>query len=166
MGQYEYKVLPTPRRAKRAKGVKGEPARFAHVLTEAINAEAKDGWEYYKSETLPLEMRPGFLKSRVETFQSLLIFRRTIVVEDEPTSTTSLAASLPAVAAVSDQVIETPDKIEPSIDTPTMVEASDLEDTDAVEQAKDAVDEVTFDEEDIDPLKNMVEAHRSEKVSK
>jgi len=166
MGQYEYKVLPTPRRAKRAKGVKGEPARFAHVLTEAINAEAKDGWEYYKSETLPMEMRPGFLKSRVETFQSLLIFRRLIEVktEEEDVSTTSIAAALPAVA-IADQVIETPEKIEPTIDAPTMVEASDLDDTDAVEQVKEAVDTVAFDEDDIDPLKNMVESHRSQKVS-
>jgi len=53
MGKYEYKVLPTPRRAKRAKGVKGEPARFAHALTEMMNVEAAEGWEYLKSETLP-----------------------------------------------------------------------------------------------------------------
>lgn len=158
MGQYEYKVLPTPRRAKRAKGVKGEPARFAHALTEAINEQAKDGWEYYKSETLPMEMKPGLLKSRVETFQSLLIFRRTIKIEEEETSTVAIAAALPAAAAVAGQVIETPEKIEPTVETPTMVEASDLDDTDAVEK-------VSFDENNVDPLKNMVESHRSEKVS-
>jgi len=59
MGKYEYKVLPTPRRAKRAKGVKGEPARFAHALTEMMNVEAAEGWEYLKSETLPMEAKSG-----------------------------------------------------------------------------------------------------------
>jgi len=62
MGKYEYKVLPTPRRAKRAKGVKGEPARFAHALTEMMNVEAAEGWEYLKSETLPMEAKSGMFK--------------------------------------------------------------------------------------------------------
>lgn len=174
MGQYEYKVLPTPRRAKRAKGVKGQPARFAHALTEVINAEAKEGWEYYKSETLPMEMKPGLLKSRIETFQSLLIFRREIAVED-----TSPAVA-PVVAAVADQVVETPTEVQPKIEPPVMaeaatpetveieslqevdtsslVDASDLEDTDAVEPVK-------FDEENVDPLKKMVENHRKAEAS-
>jgi len=50
MSQYEYKVIPTPRRAKRAKGVKGEAARFANVLTDAMNVEAAEGWEFVRAQ--------------------------------------------------------------------------------------------------------------------
>lgn len=76
MSEYEYKAVPAPRDAKKVKGVKGVQQRFAHHLTQAINAELAGGWEYYRSESLPVDTKPGFLRSVVETYQSVLIFRR------------------------------------------------------------------------------------------
>ncbi|HBZ42997.1 MAG TPA: DUF4177 domain-containing protein [Maritimibacter sp.] len=75
MQRYEYKVVPAPRKGKRAKGVKGLEARFAHTLSEALNELAIEGWEYLRADTLPVEERSG-LTSKHTSFQSLLVFRR------------------------------------------------------------------------------------------
>jgi hypothetical protein len=77
MSEYEYKAVPAPREAKKVKGIKGVQQRFAHLLTQAINSELAGGWEYYRSESLPVDTKPGFMRSTVETYQSILIFRRT-----------------------------------------------------------------------------------------
>ena len=80
MSRYEYKMVPAPRKAARAKGVRGTEARFAHGLTDLVNAEAQDGWEFQGAESLPCEERSGFFGS-VTVFRNLLVFRRWI--EDE-----------------------------------------------------------------------------------
>ena len=98
MPQYEYKVVPTPRRPKRAKGVKGNSARFANVLTDAMNTEAAGGWEFVRTETLPMEAKPGMFSRRVESFQSVMVFRRGIYDPHEEARGASVAA--PAVAGV------------------------------------------------------------------
>lgn len=77
MSQYEYKVLPAPAKGKKAKGIRGPEARFAHVLEETLNQLAAEGWEYLRAETLPSEERHG-LTSVSTTFRSVLVFRRAI----------------------------------------------------------------------------------------
>jgi len=43
MTLFEYRILPSPRRAKRAKGARTPQDRFARTLTDLINAEAAEG---------------------------------------------------------------------------------------------------------------------------
>jgi len=76
MQNYEYKAVPAPTRAKRFKGVKGSANRFAMVISELMNDLASDGWEYLRSDSLPMEEKAGLLKGRVETYQTILVFRR------------------------------------------------------------------------------------------
>ena len=78
MQTYEYRVVPAPKRSKRIKGVKGTAGRFAAILMETMNEQAVEGWEYLRSDSLPVEEKPGLLKSRVETYQTVLVFRREI----------------------------------------------------------------------------------------
>ncbi|MEM8789730.1 MAG: DUF4177 domain-containing protein [Pseudomonadota bacterium] len=73
---YEYKAVTAPRRAKRAKGARTPADRFARTLTETINAEAAEGWEYLRADTLPVDEKQGMLGKATEVFQSVLIFRR------------------------------------------------------------------------------------------
>lgn len=75
MQRFEYRVIPAPKKGKRAKGVKGPEARFAHALTETMNELAAEGWEYLRADTLPVEERSG-IASKHTTFQTLLVFRR------------------------------------------------------------------------------------------
>ena len=74
---YEYKVIPSPLRTAKVKGLKTVAERFAHMLEEAMNSEALDGWEFLRSETLPCEERKG-LTGTTKSFQSVLVFRRAL----------------------------------------------------------------------------------------
>ncbi len=77
MATYEYKVVAAPRKPKAFKGVKSLEDQFATVLAELMNKMARDEWEYLRAESLPCEERTG-LTGRVESYQSVLVFRRRI----------------------------------------------------------------------------------------
>lgn len=78
MQTHEYKVVPAPRKGDKARGLKAVEDRFAYALTRLMNEMALDGWEYLRTDTLPVEERTG-LTGRVSTsFQSLLVFRRAL----------------------------------------------------------------------------------------
>lgn len=78
MADSEYKVVPAPRRAGKVRGVRGADARFAHTLAALLNEMAADGWEFLRSERLPLEERSGLFSRRTEE-QTVLVFRRDAV---------------------------------------------------------------------------------------
>ena len=78
MQMYEYKAVTAPRRAKRAKGARTTADRFARTLTEMINVEANEGWEYMRADTMPMDEKKGMLSSASEVFQTVLIFRRAV----------------------------------------------------------------------------------------
>jgi hypothetical protein len=112
MTYFEYKVVPAPRRGLKGKGIKGTPARFANALQLVMNVLGAQGWEYQRTDTLPVEERVGLTKKST-SFQNMLVFRRTLEIEQ---------ADAPEVAAlIEDQtsVIEAPvaAKPEPEPDT-------------------------------------------------
>lgn len=77
MTRYEYKVVAAPKRTKNFKGVRSHQDLFASVLGEVMNEMAASQWEYLRAESLPCEEKSG-LTSRVESYQSVLVFRRAI----------------------------------------------------------------------------------------
>lgn len=90
MQRFEYKVVPAPRRGKKAKGIRGTEAQFANALSELMNEVAAEGWEYLRTDSLPCEERQG-LTGRTTVFQNMLVFRRAQQVGD-----TATPAALPA----------------------------------------------------------------------
>ncbi len=78
MTPYEYKVVPAPRRARRYKGVRGKPECFARTLEETIAAEAHDGWEFQRADSLACEERKGWFGGHTETLHTVLVFRRAL----------------------------------------------------------------------------------------
>ena len=80
MQQFEFKVIPAPRRAEKARGLKTTADRFAQTLAQVMNDLARDGWEYLRADTLPCEERTG-LTGKSTSFQTMLIFRRAITVK-------------------------------------------------------------------------------------
>lgn len=116
MSQYEYKVVPAPKKGLKAKGAKSSEDRFANALETTMNALGADGWEYQRSVTLPSEERAG-LTRRVTTFQNMLVFRRTILVATDMNKPI-IAASIEAPKA---------NTITPVADTATVVEAKPLD---------------------------------------
>lgn len=153
MGRYEYNVIPTPRRAKRAKGFKSEPARFANVITEVINEQAASGWEYIKSETFPMEAKTSMFKSRIETFQTLMFFRREIETESEVLSMTP--APEPQVTRAVTATTTGAALTAPMAETETTK-------ADVQNVLEEAGPEFSFEGENIDPLKNLVDNHRND----
>jgi hypothetical protein len=77
MTQFEYKVVPAPVRAEKIRGAKTVQDRFAATLAAVMNDLGREGWDYLRADTLPVEERVGFT-GRQTVFQNMLIFRRVI----------------------------------------------------------------------------------------
>ncbi|MCX8507314.1 MAG: DUF4177 domain-containing protein [Rhodobacteraceae bacterium] len=90
MQRYEYKVIPAPVRGEKTRGAKTTEERFALAMTSLINAQARDGWDYCRAETLPSEERAGFTKRRI-VHVNVLVFKRAL--EEKPASTLVLGSA-------------------------------------------------------------------------
>lgn len=77
MTVFEYKVIPAPSKGRKAAGIKGAEARFAHTLEAEINALAAEGWAYLRSDILPSEERQGLTSSHT-VYRSVLVFQRAL----------------------------------------------------------------------------------------
>ena len=86
MTVFEYKVIPAPTKGRKAPGVKGAEARFAHTLEAEINALAADGWAYLRSDILPSEERQGLTSSHT-VYRSVLVFQRAVSADEAADAT-------------------------------------------------------------------------------
>ncbi len=99
MQMYEYLALPAPRKGSKIKGLKSPAERFAHAVTELLNEVAAEGWEFWRTETLPSDERKGFRGTTVVE-NHLMIFRRLSAdAIAEQLGEREAAPSAPAVAA-------------------------------------------------------------------
>ena len=87
MLRYEFKVIPAPRRGEKLRGLKTTEDRFALALTNVMNEQGRDGWEYVRADTLPVDERVGFTGTKT-SFHNMLVFRRMLEAD----------AALPATA--------------------------------------------------------------------
>ncbi len=67
---YEYKVVPTQERRK-LRDKDGQRLGLAETLQDTLNDTATEGWEFYRTESLPVTKRTGETEWR-----SVLVFRR------------------------------------------------------------------------------------------
>jgi hypothetical protein len=74
--RWEYKVVGAPERAGRHRGARTGSERAAAELAGLIEAHAVDGWEYDRTEILPVRERRGMLSQPVETHRAVVVFRR------------------------------------------------------------------------------------------
>lgn len=74
---WEYRIVPAPRRGIKVRGARTTEERFAAALEEVMNREGAEGWEYLRSDTLPVEERQG-LTGKTTVYQNLLVFRRAV----------------------------------------------------------------------------------------
>ncbi len=80
--QHEYKMEPAPRQPGRIRGVRCPNTRLAIGLTEQLNNAAQEGWEYVRTDTIPIEYRSGLFRTKVVEDASFLVFRRPISYDD------------------------------------------------------------------------------------
>ena len=81
---FEYKLLPVPAPSKKAKGRKLMPERMGHALSELMNAEAKEGWEFSGQESFPVEEKSGLMGKETVVNCRYMVFRREITLEAMP----------------------------------------------------------------------------------
>ena len=136
MTGFEYKVVPAPMRGLKAKGIKGTPARFANALQSVMNDLGADGWEYQRTDTLPVEERVG-LTGKTTSFQNMLVFRR------------ALTAAVEEMQEVAALIEDQTDVLEISLEAEAAVEeisAAEPEANTSTDEAPvDAVDELQTD---------------------
>ena len=116
MPRYEFKVVPAPRRGEKLRGLKTTEDRFALALTNVMNDLGRDGWDYVRADTLPVDERVGFTGTKT-SFQNMLVFRRIMEADAaQPTPQPRLIASEP-VPPVGPRLgpAETPVGLAPSI---------------------------------------------------
>ena len=73
---YEYKCIGAPERPKRKRGAKTRSDRLAAAMEDLISAEAVDGWEYLRTDLVPVEERSGWFSRSQEVHRAVLVFRR------------------------------------------------------------------------------------------
>jgi hypothetical protein len=83
MTQFEYKVVPAPRKGRKSKGVKTNDARFSLALQDVMNEHGAAGWEYLRAETLPSDERQGLTGTQT-VYRDVLVFRRARAVAQDP----------------------------------------------------------------------------------
>ncbi len=73
---FEYKTVGAPERAKRKRGLRSRSDRVAAAFEEILQAEAVDGWEYLRTDLLPVIESAGWFKRGHEVHRAVMVFRR------------------------------------------------------------------------------------------
>jgi hypothetical protein len=77
MPQYEYKVIPAPRRGEKSREARTTEDRFALALTSLMNQLGREGWDYVRADVLPCDERSGLTGTKT-TYQTMMVFRRAL----------------------------------------------------------------------------------------
>lgn len=81
---FEYKTVGAPEKGKRKRGARTASDRAAAAFEEILQAEAADGWEYLRTDILPLTERRSWLGGTHEAHRAVMVFRRPLA-QGEPT---------------------------------------------------------------------------------
>lgn len=73
---YEYKCVGAPERPRKQRGARSRSDRVAVAMQEIITAEAVDGWEYLRTDLVPVEEKSGFFSRAHEVHRAVMVFRR------------------------------------------------------------------------------------------
>lgn len=73
---YEYKAVGAPEKPARRRGAKSGSDRVAAAFQEVLRAEAVDGWEYLRTDVVPVTERAGWFSHRREVSRAVMVFRR------------------------------------------------------------------------------------------
>ena len=86
MQQFDYKVIPAPRKSDKVKGLKTGADRFAYTLAAFLNDLGREGWEYLGTEVLPAEERTGLVGHKTVEHRVMLFRRLLAAGADAPAS--------------------------------------------------------------------------------
>lgn len=78
--RYEYKTVGAPERVRRRIGRRSRSDRLAAAMGEILNAEAQAGWEYQRTDLIPVEEPRGFWGGVQVAQRAVMVFRRPVPV--------------------------------------------------------------------------------------
>ncbi len=81
---FEYKLLPVPAPAKKAKGRKTMAERMGHALSELLNEQAQNNWEFSRQESFSTEEKSGLMGKEKHVECRYMVFRRAVGLEEMP----------------------------------------------------------------------------------
>ena len=73
---FEYKTIGAPEKGKRKRGLRSQSDRVAAAFDEILQDEAVDGWEYQRTDLLPVIERSGWFGKAHEVHRAVMVFRR------------------------------------------------------------------------------------------
>ena len=73
---YEYKCIGAPERPRRSRRAKTGSDRLARAMEKIMKDEAVNGWEYMRTDLVPVTEKGGFLSRPQEVHRAVLVFRR------------------------------------------------------------------------------------------
>lgn len=73
---YEYKCVAAPEKAKRRRGAKTRTDRVAGAMEDILKAEGVGGWEYQRTDLIPVEEKSGMFSRATEVHRAVMVFRR------------------------------------------------------------------------------------------
>ena len=75
---YEYKCIGAPERPRRSRRAKTGSDRLARAMEKIMKDEAVNGWEYMRTDLVPVVEKGGFLSRPQEVHRAVLVFRRSL----------------------------------------------------------------------------------------
>lgn len=73
---FEYKCVGAPERVKRRRGVRSRADWVALAMEEIIAAETVGGWEYLRTDLVPVVEKAGIFSRSHEVHRAVMVFRR------------------------------------------------------------------------------------------
>jgi hypothetical protein len=94
---FEYKTVGAPEKGKRQRGARSQSDRCAVAFDEVLQDEAVDGWEYLRTDLLPVTERAGWFGRKHEVHRAVMVFRRSLdPIPNALTTPSGTATSAPA----------------------------------------------------------------------
>ena len=119
---FEYKTVGAPERAKRKRGLRSRSDRVAAAFEEILQDEAVDGWEYLRTDLLPVIEGAGWFRRGHEVHRAVMVFRRPLArvapVENGATLRRAPSVTPAATLAVPPAAAPTPERgsrLEPEV---------------------------------------------------
>ena len=78
MTDYVYKCVAAPRRAKKTREHRAPADALVAAFEAAIAEQAAAGWEYLRTDLVPMEAKAGWMGPTTETHQGVMVFRKPV----------------------------------------------------------------------------------------
>ncbi|MEM9370335.1 MAG: hypothetical protein AAGA26_04165 [Pseudomonadota bacterium] len=96
----EYKTVGAPERGRRRKGSRTRSDKVAAAMEDILRREAVDGWEYVRTDLIPVEERSGLFGRTRDVHRAVMVFKRgSSEPADADQNPQSRAAAAPPIAA-------------------------------------------------------------------